>query len=80
MTLTHAAIPAWLIPKTAAVEWRLEAPRFLYADFKAGTPAGALVLAVDGHEALRLPLYTETGVKKAKKPSLWRRIKAAFAR
>ena len=78
VTLTHAAVPVWLIPKTAAVEWRVETPRFLYADLKAGTPAGSLVLTVDGHEALRLPLYTETGVKKAKKPSLWRRIKAAL--
>ena len=78
VTLTHAAVPVWLIPKTAAVEWRVETPRFLYADLEAGTPAGSLVLTVDGHEALRLPLLTETGVKKAKKPSLFARIKAAL--
>jgi len=80
VNLSGAAIPFALIPKDAEVTWRLEAPRFLYAGFAAGTPAGALILTVDGKEALRLPLSTETGVKKAKKPSLWQRIKAAFTR
>ena len=76
---TVGAMPACLIPKNAEVAWRLEAPRFLYAGFEVGTPAGALVCTVDGREIARLPLTTETGVKKAKKPSLWRRIRRAAA-
>ena len=56
-----------------------KSPRFLYAGFEVGTPAGALVCTVDGREIARLPLTTETGVKKAKKPSLWRRIRRATA-
>ena len=78
--LTCGAVPVWLLPRTAAVAWRVETPRFLYAGFKAGTPAGSLSCTVDGEVVLRLPLSTETDVKKAKKPSLFARIKAALTR
>ena len=80
VTLAGGTTPFLLIPRNAEVVWRLDAPRFLYAGFGSDTPVGALCCTVDGHEALRLPLYTETGVKKAKKPSLWSRFKRALAR
>ena len=80
VSLCCDAPPALLLPREAAVEWRVETPRFLYADFKAGTPAGALSCTVNGREILRLPLTAETGVKKAEKPSLFARIKAALTR
>lgn len=78
VTLTGGTAPFLLISKNAEVLWHMDTPRFLYAGFDAGTPVGALLCTVDGNEILRLPLETECGVKKAKKPSLWSRFKRAF--
>ena len=58
----------------------VEAPRFLYAGFSAGTQVGRLLYHADGQLLGELALVTKSGIDPLPAPSLWGKIKNFFTK
>lgn len=71
---------AILVPKGASVDVRLELPDFVYADVRAGTTAGTLVVLIDGKLAQRVELcFVESvSVQENMRLTAWERFKRAL--
>ena len=71
---------AILAPKGASVDVRLELPDFVYADVRAGTTAGTLVVLIDGKLAQRVELcFVESvSIQENMRLTAWERFKRAL--
>lgn len=63
------------LPNGCAPDVRVELPRFLWGEIRAGEKIGQVVVTVNGREAICLPLYAESDVAvTVYEKSIWRKI------
>lgn len=80
VALTHGSTPALTLPAAhGEITCKIEAPRFLYAGFAAGTPVGRAIYTMDGEVLAEVELVTARAAEKeSQRRGLWQKIKDFF--
>lgn len=69
-----------ILPEGSSPEVRVELPRFLWGELRAGEIVGRVVVTVNGREAVSVPLYAESDVTAVVyKKGIWQKICDFFA-